>query len=280
MSWFKRSVTVLLATFLICCSCMSAGRVLKVLAIGNSFSEDAVEQNLYELAAKQGDSLVIGNAYIGGCSIDHHWENAQTGREEYSYRKITGGQLITRNHVSLKEIIQDDKWDVITLQQASHFSGIPDTYNNLGKLMNYVKCTALNKHFRFAFHQTWAYAETSKHDAFKWYGNDQKKMYHDICKTVREVTSHFGIHKIIPSGIAIQNARTLVGDTLNRDGYHLSYLMGRYTAACTWCEFLTGKNVMKNSYRPQALNLAAAEIARKSAHLAIKNVKKELRKAR
>lgn len=48
-----------------------AARVIKVLAIGNSFSEDAVEQYLYELAAAQGDSLVIGNAYIGGCSIDH-----------------------------------------------------------------------------------------------------------------------------------------------------------------------------------------------------------------
>ncbi|MDE6646879.1 MAG: DUF4886 domain-containing protein, partial [Prevotella sp.] len=43
------------------------GKVIKVLAIGNSFSEDAVEQYLYELAAAQGDSLVIGNAYIPGC---------------------------------------------------------------------------------------------------------------------------------------------------------------------------------------------------------------------
>ena len=57
-----------------------AARVIKVLAIGNSFSEDAVEQYLYELAAAQGDSLVIGNAYIGGCSIDHQWSNAQTGK--------------------------------------------------------------------------------------------------------------------------------------------------------------------------------------------------------
>ena len=46
----------------------SNAKVIKVLAIGNSFSQDAVEQYLYELAAAQGDSLVIGNAYIGGCS--------------------------------------------------------------------------------------------------------------------------------------------------------------------------------------------------------------------
>ena len=44
-------------------------KVVKVLAIGNSFSQDAVEQYLYELAAAQGDSLVIGNAYIGGAPL-------------------------------------------------------------------------------------------------------------------------------------------------------------------------------------------------------------------
>ena len=39
------------------------GRIIKVLAIGNSFSEDAVEQNLYELAVGGGDTLIIGNIY-------------------------------------------------------------------------------------------------------------------------------------------------------------------------------------------------------------------------
>lgn len=37
---------------------------------------------------------------------------------------------------------------------------------------------------------------------------------------------------IIPTGTAIQNARTsFVGDHMNRDGYHLDLKIGRYTAA-------------------------------------------------
>lgn len=39
-----------------------SAKVIKVLAVGNSFSQDAVEQYLYELAEAQGDSLIIGNA--------------------------------------------------------------------------------------------------------------------------------------------------------------------------------------------------------------------------
>ena len=68
-----------------------SAKVIKVLAIGNSFSQDAVEQYLYELAAAQGDSLIIGNAYIAGCSIDRHYDNLLTGKADYEYRKVVRG---------------------------------------------------------------------------------------------------------------------------------------------------------------------------------------------
>ena len=80
----KSVITVLL--FFVCVVSLPAQKVLKVLAIGNSFSVDAIEQNLYELAHAQGDSLVIGNAYIGGCTIDRHWENTYNGKTDYSSR--------------------------------------------------------------------------------------------------------------------------------------------------------------------------------------------------
>ena len=41
------------------------GKDIRILAIGNSFSEDAIEQYLYELALEGGDNLIIGNAYRG-----------------------------------------------------------------------------------------------------------------------------------------------------------------------------------------------------------------------
>ena len=40
---------------------------LRILAIGNSFSEDAVEQNLADLARADGNCAIIGNLYIAGC---------------------------------------------------------------------------------------------------------------------------------------------------------------------------------------------------------------------
>src|SRR5690625_7172324 len=49
-------------------------RVLRILAIGNSFSEDAIENYLHELAAEAGIKMIIGNMYIGGASLDLHWK--------------------------------------------------------------------------------------------------------------------------------------------------------------------------------------------------------------
>ena len=40
--------------------------IVRVLAIGNSFSQDAVEQYLWELAQEAGVKMIIGNAYRGG----------------------------------------------------------------------------------------------------------------------------------------------------------------------------------------------------------------------
>jgi hypothetical protein len=264
--------------FVLCSICnVQAKRVLKVLAIGNSFSEDAVEQNLYQLTRAEGDSLVIGNAYIGGCSIDRHWENAQTGKSAYAYRKIVGGIKINEEGKSLKEIIKDENWDIITVQQASPLSGQYQTYNHLPNLIKYIRENAVNHKFRLAFHMTWAYAQNSKHPGFANYNKDQLTMYHDILNAVKQAVKKNKIKRIIPTGTAIQNARAVLGDTLCRDGHHLSLTIGRYIAACTWCEFLTGKNVTGNIYHPNTVSLKGALVAQKSAHNAIKQPYKSIK---
>jgi|WetSurMetagenome_2_1015567.scaffolds.fasta_scaffold22403_2 hypothetical protein len=249
---------------------LQAKKVIKVLAIGNSFSVDAVEQNLYELAKAQGDSLIIGNAYIGGCSLDRHWSNAKTGKAEYSYRKIVGGLKTIYENRSLESIIKDDDWDVITFQQSSPISGQYKSYKKLSSLMKYVRKTAINKQVEFVFHITWADAQNSTNSGFINYGNDQMKMYLSIINTVERVARKYKIKRIIPSGTAVQNARTIFGDVLCRDGHHLSLSIGRYVAACTWCEFLTGKNIIGNLYWPPTISAYNAHYAQVAAYEAIK----------
>lgn len=62
--------------------------VVRILAIGNSFSEDAIENYLYDLAQAENIEVIIGNLYIGGAPLDLHWHNAKENIPAYDYRKI------------------------------------------------------------------------------------------------------------------------------------------------------------------------------------------------
>ncbi len=261
--------TLCLTILLLALALLSPAKTIKVLAIGNSFSEDAVEQYLYELAAAQGDSLVIGNAFIPGCSIDMHYNNLKNSTMQYAYRKIVGGVKVEEKGVSLQRIILDEPWDIITLQQASHLSGIADSYKNLPFLWRSVKLLATNQQVEIWWHMTWAYAKSFKSKRFAAYNSDQRYMYSEILNCVRNEVRKSSITNIIPSGIAIRLMRYLKGDVLTRDGYHLSYDIGRYTAACTWCEKLTGRIVDGNSYWPANISMDDAKLCQQEAHEAI-----------
>ena len=75
---------------------------------------------------------------------------------------------------------------------------------------------------------------------------------------------------LIPTGEAIQRARTLTGNPdLTRDGFHLDPLTGRYIAACTWFEAIFGEPVTEITYRPEGMSESDAVMARRAAHDAV-----------
>lgn len=245
------------------------GKTVKILAVGNSFSQDAIEQNLYELAAADGIDLVIGDAYIGGCSIERHLDNSRTGKDAYAYRKIVDGKRTEYKNRSLESILKDEAWDYVSFQQVSSLAGKYVTYEvDLPALVAYVRGIVPVK-AKFLLHQTWAYAYDSDHSGFANYGRDQMTMYRAICDAVQKASSLVKIKTVIPSGTAIQNARTsFLGDRLCRDGYHLDLLYGRYTAACTWYEKLFG-HVLGNSYYPEGMTPDVVRVAQLSAKEAV-----------
>ena len=247
-------------------------KTVRILAIGNSFSQDAVEQYLHELAEAEGISTIIGNMFIGGCSLERHVKNARDNAPAYAYRKIgTDGKKREKGKMSLETVLADEDWDYVSLQQASPFSGMYETYEaSLPELIEYVKAR-LPKKTKLMLHQTWAYASTSRHSGFKNYNCNQLTMYQAIADAVKKAAKANKIKIVIPSGTAIQNARTsFIGDHLNRDGYHLDVKIGRYTAACTWFERIFKHNVVGNPYTPEGLDEARKAVAQKAAHAAVK----------
>ena len=218
---------------------------IKILAIGNSFSDNAMAY-LYPICKAMGyDEIVLGNMYIGGCSLATHAYNAQNSLPAYTYRKNTSGKFVNVENVDLYTAIADEDWQYVTLQQASGVSGMEETYNaDIETLKEYIYSIADKSQCKLLWHMTWAYQQDSVHPEFTNYGNSQSKMYHDIVQCVlNKIATDNDFTGVIPSGTAIQNARTsFLGDTLTADGYHLDEL-GEFIVGLTWAAAVTKRSL-------------------------------------
>jgi len=226
---------------------VSDPKVIKILAIGNSFSEDAAFW-LYDIAASAGVDVIVGNVYVSGCSLKTHWANASNNNSAYTYYKWTSSTATKSEKQTMKSCILDERWDFITFQQASPDSGIYSTFQPyLNNLVKYTKGISRNKNVKLALNMTWAYAENSTNENFGKYNDDQKIMYNAISSSYKQATYDSSIDIVIPCGTAIQNARTntnlrAVGNELTLDGYHLEEGIGRYIAGLTYFETLIINN--------------------------------------
>lgn len=253
---------------------------VKILAIGNSFSADAVEQELYGLFEAIGKKVIIGDAYIGGCPLEKHNTNAKSDAAAYSYRKIVNGVKTTTESVKLSNIMKDEDWTFVSLQEGAGFHGFYNTtYNgtthsmepDLTDMINYVKAKCPNA--RLVYHAPWVAQKGYTGTKFSYYGFDQAKMYEMIITATQEVLkAHPDFVVLMNVMDAIQNLRTsYIGDNVNRDGWHLNYTVGRYTASCLWFERIMGQSVVGNTYHPATISEGTAKVCQTAAHEAVMN---------
>lgn len=231
-------------------------KALKILTIGNSFSDDSMEY-VYQVAKSAGiETVVLGNLFIGGCSLDTHYSNALNDKTAYTYRTNTNGAWESVNSVSIKKAVESEDWDFISMQQVSGYSGVESSYANLNNLVDIVE--PLNPSARLVWNMTWAYQKGSGHADFGKYNKDQMTMYNAIISTVQsKIVANDKFDIVIPAGTSIQNVRTsYIGDTLTRDGYHLSYDLGRFIASLTFVKALTGVSIDNVTYRPEGVDEA------------------------
>ena len=211
--------------------------MIKVLCIGNSFSQDATAKLEF-----LGSELSVRNLYIGGCSLERHAKNITDSEDTYAYERM--GLCLKK--ITLMDALKADKWDIITVQQVSYLAGVEESYYPyLTDLLNAIKET--NPEATVLFHQTWAYEIDSTHKYFADYECNQTIMYNKIVETTEKIAEKEGLD-IIPSGRFIQQLRSLPrfdyangGKSLCRDGFHMDLGYGRYALSLLWYFLFTGE---------------------------------------
>lgn len=237
-------------------------RTYHILAIGNSFSEDATHF-LHQIAQAAGISTKVVNLYVGGCSLEQHWSNIEKKEKAYLYQ-LNG--VHTERYAGIDEVLAEEPWDFIITQQASHDSGWMDTYEPfLGWLLQHLReCVPEAK---VLLQETWAYEIGSTHDRFARYARRQDIMYCKLKACYTDKALQYGL-PLIPCGDVIQRLRQLPtfdvahgGISLCRDGYHMSYDYGRYAAACTWLKALFGTDAIDALEGKETAQWCGAELA-------------------
>ena len=209
--------------------------VLKILTIGNSFSNDAMEY-VFDIAYAAGaKDVYLGNLYIGSCTIDKHLTNAKEDNGAYTYYTNEVGAWEKVSKYKMSDAIKSQNWDFISIQQNSKNSGKPESYAGLQELVNIVKSQATNPKVEIVWHMTWACANDYNGDLFVYYQMDQETMYNAIVDSVKQgVFPIEDITRVIPNGTVMQNIRSsYFGDNICRDGLHLSLPNGRLLAGIT-----------------------------------------------
>ena len=246
---------------------------LKILSVGNSFSIDTME-HLAGVALSAGvKKVTLGNLYIGGCSINRHWSNAQADAPVYRYYTNNGsGWQITPEYKS-GDAIKSEKWDFISIQHGTgdgsrYTSEL--SYENLPALVTYVKSLAWQG-AKIAFNMAWVGETYKNHHEINSYNGDLESMYRNLTRITRDLVSNVeGIDIISPVGTAVQNARVLCpGRDFTRDGFHLSYDLGRYMAALTFFKALTGISISNVLWAPDGVSDEDRILAIKCAEMAI-----------
>ena len=236
------------------------GQTLRILAIGNSFSDDGMEHLpalLKDLGVKD---VELARLYVGGCTLERHMKfyNAEESAYEFYHSEAGRNEWVkAEEKYSIQRALAMGEWDIITMQQASGVSGLYESYvPHLEQLIAAVR--KAQPQAELVWHMTWAYSTDSTHGEYPNYDRDQLKMYRAITECVHNLKRDYkSIKAIIPSGTAIQSLReSAINNSpkdFTRDGYHMDFGAGRYALACTWYEKLirpyTHRSMMGNTLR-------------------------------
>ena len=188
---------------------------LKVLMIGNSFSV-CVLREMPQCAASAGETLDLASLYIGGCPLSRHWSNVEKAGDpnfkpysfKYSYASVKNAAdapvAKLGENTNIPQALVADRWDVVTIQQASPKSPFYDTYQPYADNL-VAKIRELAPQAEIVVQETWSYSPYAT-KRLKEFGMNPETMYEAVKASYGKLAAKYGF-RIIPMGDAVQAYR-------------------------------------------------------------------------
>jgi hypothetical protein len=250
-----------LAPALVCAAALLSAaateRSLTVLTVGNSFADNACAYLPQIAESVPGCQIRIIKANIGGCSLEKHAALIKECEADPKLRPYAKKD-------SLKTLLQKERYDVITVQQVSHQSFRPESYQpHAAELTAFIRQHAPDA--EVVVHQTWAYApDSGRLDELQI---SRDRMHAGLVACYATLAQSLGGVRLLRSGEAFYSShRDNPGiDLWNaRDRFHASRA-GCYLAGCVWFGELFGVSPEKVAFVPEGLTQEEAATLRRTA---------------
>ncbi len=280
----------------------AAPQTVRLLTVGNSFADNSLTY-LPQIVEAAGHELIVGKANLGGCTFERHWGHVakhEADPDDPEGSPYQGGKK------SLDDLLRQDQWDFITVQQVSYKSHDLKTYQPFAdNLLAYIRERAPRA--KILAHQIWAYRVDDPRFKPENEGKEphnRKVMYEQVRAAYHALAKEQKLG-IIPSGDAMYLAdsdykwgfrpdhgfdpsaqpQTLPDQAhslhagwhwrkgkdgsrqLRMDGHHAS-AAGKYLLGCVWFEALFGESVEANAFAPDGFDPDYARFLRATAHRA------------
>jgi len=237
---------------------------LKVLFVGNSFAVDTMEHAANIAHALGIAHVKFGTLFVGGCSIQMHYEHAMEDAGVYTYYINEGEGWSSTPGYRISDAVKSDDWDWIAIQHGTHGTSrytSPACYERLDALIDYLKALA-PAHTKIAFNLTWLGESTRQHHEILSYGGNMALMREKLVEVTKQViVNNPKVDLLVPTGTAIENARTSGIGLLTRDCYHLSVDKGRYIAGLAFISTITGISADGITWTPCGVDEYARQVA-------------------
>lgn len=234
---------------------------MNILCIGNSFSVDTTWL-APKIAGDLGLNIHFGNLYVGGCSLNMHLAHLETDAPVYKFYESDGGEWACREETAIAFAVKSRSWDWISIQagtkDGSRYSQ-EGSYENLPALVEKVRALA-GADTKIAFNMTWVGDQNKPKSEMPEYCERLDALYRDIAALTGKLVVPM-VDRVLPTGTAIQNFRLHHDGPLCRDGYHLSYGLGRFIAALSFLKALTGCELAAAQWKPDSVTEAQREQA-------------------
>ena len=202
---------------------------LRILAIGNSYTEDATTylDSLVIHAGIDPQRVCLYQAVTASATFET-WVNIYTSDSSVTLTRRVG-KVKMLEHGTLQELLRQP-WNVIVVQQASNQSYVWSSYLYLKPFVELITSNCLNPQACLAFQLVWSHTQSEM--PYVLQGN---------IACCQKMIRRYGIDVIIPTGTAIQLARSTTLNAplyMTRDRWHLHQGIACYIASCTWFQTL------------------------------------------